>query len=249
MPVRACLIAAFALSQVGEFSFVLLHAVRGTGLIDSGIEGNLVSAAIVSMFVTPFVMSYGPRLAAGLGRFAWLKSMADVDSVADAPDNVCKLCNHVIIAGYGFAGRELSQVLQEHGIPYVVVDVNIENVRKASNEARNAVFGDITSGDVLSQLGIEEAKELVLLINDPNASEHSVRVARSLAPDLHITVRTTYLLDIDPLLAAGADEVIPAEREAAVQVAAQVLGRHRVKEMEISEKASQIREHSEGDES
>ena len=68
MPLRAGLITALALAQVGEFSFVLLHATRGTGLVADGIESNLVSAAILSMFITPFVMTYGPRLAAGLGR-------------------------------------------------------------------------------------------------------------------------------------------------------------------------------------
>lgn len=248
LPVRASLIAAFALAQVGEFSFVLLYAVQGTNLISPAVESNLVSAAILSMFITPFVMSYGPRLASGLGKFTRLKRLIEVDSVEEASADVCKMCDHVIIAGYGFAGRELSHVLRDYQIPYVIVDMNIENVQRASREVGNAMFGDITSEDVLSQLGIDSARELVVLINDPGASELAVRVARNLSAQLFITVRTTYLLDIEPLKAAGANEVIPAEREAAVQVTSQVLARHRVDVQKITEEASEIRDHSEDEE-
>lgn len=249
MPLRASVIAAFALAQVGEFSFVLLYAVQGTDLIAKPLESSLVSAAILSMFITPFVMSYGPRLAAGLGRFSRLKRHLEVDSAEEASADVGKLNDHVIVAGYGFAGRELAHVLEEYNIPYVIVDLNIENVRKASREVGRAVFGDITSEGVLTQLGIENARELILLINDPGASEHAVRVARGLAPKLHITVRTFYLLDIRPLLAAGADEVVPAEREAAVQVASQLLKRQRVDPEKIAARIKAIRGHSENEDS
>ncbi|MBU0984257.1 MAG: cation:proton antiporter [candidate division Zixibacteria bacterium] len=247
MPLRACVIAAFALAQVGEFSFVLLYALQGTDVIDPSVENSLVSAAILSMFITPFVMSFGPRLATGLGKFSRLKRLIEVESAEEAAGAVCKLCDHVIVAGYGFAGRELAQVLEGQHIPYIIVDLNIENVRRALDQGRNAVFGDITSDEVMHQLGIDKARELVLLTNDPSASEHAIRVARELAPRLFITVRTTYLLDIEPLMAAGADEVIPAEREAAVQVAAQVLKRHRVGIQAINDQALEIRDHSEDD--
>lgn len=249
MPLRVCLIAGIALAQIGEFSFILLFSVQGTGLIAESLENSLVSAAILSMFFTPFAMSFGPRLAAGLGKFSHLKSLLEIDSAEDTLDTVGKTRDHVIVSGYGFAGRELAQVLETHNIPYVIVDLNIENVRIASRETGRAVFGDVTSQGVLGKLGIESARELVILINDPSAAEQAVRVARGLAPDLFITVRTSYLLDTKPLLAAGADEVIPAERESAVQVATQLLKRHRVDNQEITKQALIIRNHSEDESS
>ncbi len=249
MPIRACLFAAIALSQIGEFSFILLFSIQGTGLIEKSLENSIIAAAILSMFLTPFAMSYSPQLAAGLGKFTRFKNLLKVDSAEDAPDTICKMRDHVIVSGYGFAGRELAQVLDEYDIPYVIVDLNIENVRKASEETGKAVFGDVTSEGVLNRLGIENARELVLLINDPSAAERAVRVARELVPRLFITVRTFYLLDIEPLLAAGADEVIPAEREAAVQVAIQLLKRHQVNNQQIAKRALVIRDHSEDENS
>ena len=163
----------------------------------------------------------------------------------DADNTVKAMRDHVIIGGYGFAGRELAQALNKYTIPYVIVDLNVENVRKASREAGDAYFGDVTSENVLKKLGIENAREFVVLINDPSAAEHAVKVGRKIAPNLYIVVRTSYLLDIEPLLAAGADEVIPAEREAAVEVTSHVLSRHKADSRQIVEHCSEIRTRSE----
>ena len=76
-----------------------------------------------------------------------------------------------------------------------------------------------------------------------------MQVARKLAPKLFIVVRTHYLLDVEPILAAGADEVIPSEREAAVEVTARVLGRHEVDRKQIDAQRLDIRTHTEAESS
>ncbi|MCP4703849.1 MAG: potassium transporter KefB, partial [candidate division Zixibacteria bacterium] len=177
MPLRVSLIAALALAQIGEFSFILLYSVKGTGLISGDLENTLVSAAILSMLITPFAMSFGPKLATGLGKFKRLRKFMEVDSAEDAKDSIGKMQNHTIICGYGFAGRELAQVLENNYLPYVIVDINIENVKRASSETGKAVFGDVTNSDVLIKMGIEKASEFMILINDPSASELAVKVA------------------------------------------------------------------------
>jgi len=241
MPLRVCLMTALALAQIGEFSFVLLFAVQGSGLIERTLESSLISAAILSMFLTPFAMSFGPRLAAGLGRLGRLTHQLEVETAEDANRVACKMRNHVIIGGYGFAAQALTRALKKHGIEHVIVDINVENVRKAVRAKADAYFGDVTSHEVLLKLGIECARELVLLVNDPSAAEQAVRVARRLAPNLHIVVRTHYLLDIEPILKAGADDVVPAEREAAVEVTSLLLKRHRVEPEQINDNCLRIR--------
>ena len=241
MPLRVCLLAAVALAQVGEFSLVLSYAAQGTGLIQESLESNLLSAAIISMFLTPLAISCGPYLAAGVGRLRVLTGLLEVFTAEDAVHRIRTMRDHVIIGGYGFAGLELAQALQECEIPYVIADLNVENVRKAARNGVHAYFGDITSYEVLERLGASRAKELTLAINDPGAAERAVKVARSLAPSLYIVVRTYYLLDIEQLLAAGADEVISAEREAAAEVTSRLLIRHQVEPRKIANQVSRIR--------
>jgi len=245
MPARVSLLTAMALAQIGEFSFVLMFSVQGTALIDPTLENSIISAAIVSMFITPFALSLGPSLAAGLGRLSSMRRLLDVSTVEDAAIKTDMMKDHIIIGGYGFAGRQLCRALRKSNIPHLVVDINIENVREAMREGVDAFFGDVTNQHVLNRLGVERAAELVLLVNDVGAAEQATRAARKLAPRLRIVVRTHYLLDLEVLKKAGANDIVPAEREAAVEITTRVLRRHRIGADDIIEHCREIRNQSE----
>jgi len=222
LPLRVCVLTAAALCQVGEFSFVLIRAARGTPLIEEPLSGNLMVAVILSMLVTPFALRLGPRLAAGVGKVSRLVRLLDV-RVAETVQADRGLEDHVIVAGYGVTGQELAGCMSASGIPHVVVDLNSENVRLAARDGVPAYFGDITSLEVLEGLGVEHAGELVVAVNDPDAAARAVRAARGLAPGLRIIVRAMYVDDISRLLLAGADEVVAAEAEAAAEISARIL--------------------------
>jgi CPA2 family monovalent cation:H+ antiporter-2 len=241
MPLRVCLMTALILAQIGEFSFVLIFTAQGTGLIDSAFENALISAAILSMFVAPFAISFGPQLANGLGKIKWLSRFSQSPIDESIARTIAKIRDHVIIGGYGLAGRSLAGALKINGIPFVIIDLNVENVRKAVREGYNAIFGDVANHDVLEKAGVQHARDLALLLNDPTATEQAARVARKLAPRLYIIARTHYLLDVKPILAAGADAVIPAEREAANEVVSHTLKRRGVETDRIDEYCAKIR--------
>jgi CPA2 family monovalent cation:H+ antiporter-2 len=244
-PLRVALLTAVALAQVGEFSLVLSYAARELNLLGKHLADNLLTAAILSMFVTPFAIAFGPRLASGAGRWRGLSRLFKVATAEEAVEIVQAMHGHVIIGGYGFAGRELAAVLAQCTIPYVIVDLNVENVDRAGKDGHHAFYGDVASPEVLEHLGLTRARELVLLINDPEAVEHAVKIARRLAADVHIIVRTNYLLDLVPLQDAGANEVIPAEREAAVQVISGLLARYRLDTGRVATACAQVRNHLE----
>lgn len=241
LPARVSILAGVSLAQIGEFAFVLAAAARGTGLLPE-VEGNrLIAAAVATMLLTPFAISFGPRLAAGVGRIRVLTRLLNVSSVEEAETAGVDLTNHVIIGGFGFAGFTLASALRECGVPYLIVDINPENIQKAAALGHPVFFGDISSPDVLQKLGISSATELILVINDPGALEKAIKAARDVAPEVHIVVRTPYLLDLETLTKAGAQTVIPAERESAAQVASHVLTRHSVSEDIIIERVASIR--------
>ncbi|MCH7878455.1 MAG: cation:proton antiporter [candidate division Zixibacteria bacterium] len=245
LPLRVTALTAFALAQVGEFSLVMITTAAGSGLLDGQLETHLLAAAILSMLITPFAIRYGPHLAAGAGKVRALAKLMKVSTAEEALEKTGGMRDHVIIGGYGFTGVEVAYALKEAGIDYVITDLNPENVRIAADAGEQAYFGDITNADTLVHLGAARASELVLAINDPSANERAVKAARSVAPDLHIIVRTRYLLDVKPLLDAGASEVIPAELEAAVEVTSRLLRRHQVDPDLLAELYSRIRSHRE----
>jgi CPA2 family monovalent cation:H+ antiporter-2 len=214
LPLRVGVLTAASLSQVGEFSFVLLLAAGETGLLEEPFQGNLTVAIILSMLATPFGLALGPHLASELGKLNPLTRLLQVRTTEDMRETEPRR-NHVIIAGYGLTGRNLARALTQIGTRYIIVDLNTENVRDAARQGEPACFGDVTSAEVLEHLGATEASELVIVINDPDATARAIRAARLAAPDLRITVRTTYDADVKRLEEAGATHVVAAEAAAA----------------------------------
>ncbi|MFZ5979368.1 MAG: NAD-binding protein, partial [Candidatus Zixiibacteriota bacterium] len=205
-------------------------------------ESSLMAATILSMLITPFFIAFGPHLAAGVGKIRFLTRMLNVRTADDLAAAAEKMKKHIIIGGFGFAGKELARTLKDCRVPYLIAELNAETVHRAVREGEPAYFCDITNSEVLEMLGAAHARELVILINDPGAVERAVRAARTVSATLKIIARTNYLLDVERLLAAGADEVIPAEREAAARVVETVLERCRIDAAVTGDKIALIRE-------
>ena len=240
LPLRVSILAGGALTQVGEFSFVMSQASQGRILPDSLAEPFLI-ATILSMVITPLALALGPHLAAGAGRLLPLTRMLQVRTPEDDPDLENILSDHVIIAGYGLSGSQLARSLMDVGVPYVVLDLNPENVRAATERLDPAFFGDVTSPDVLRHLALAKARELVVSINNADAATRAVRAAREIAPTVHILVRAQYDVDLQRLLESGASEVVVAERESAAAVTKLVLRRCEASTAVIAAETARVR--------
>jgi len=209
LPLRVAILAATALCQVGEFSFVLLGAAAGTGLLTAALSQNLLAAIILSMLLTPLGLAFGPHLASGASRVTWLNRRLGADPPGCAADE--PHTDHVVVAGYGLAGRKVCHALREAAVPCLVLDTNADNVRAARQAGEHAVLGDATQTEILAEIGAAQARLVVLNINDQRATELVVRRLREQAPRTPVLARTPYEMDRASLLAAGAARVIDAE--------------------------------------
>jgi monovalent cation:H+ antiporter-2, CPA2 family len=241
LPLRVGVLAGAALAQVGEFSFVLTRAAHGTGLLTERLGANLTAATILSMLATPFVLGLGPKLAAGVGRIRALTRLLDVATPDEPSPEAEALRDHVIVAGYGIAGRALTEALRSCGLTYVIVDLNAEAMRAARRAGEPAYFADVTSPEVLEHLGAARAAELVVVINDAAASERAAKAAREVAPSLHVAVRTRYVADVAGLVAAGAGDVVVGEVETAAEMVRRVLRRAQVPAADVEAHAAEVR--------
>jgi len=214
-PRRTALLAGFSLAQVGEFSFVLISVGLENGLLDAAVYQVFLAAAVITMLATPLLVAAAPALARRLpaaGRPAG-------DEEESGPPRE----GHVIIVGFGLNGRNLAQVLRASGIPYVVLELNGETVRRAKRDGEPILFGDACSAKVLELAGVEGAELAVFAISDPPAVRQAVGLARELNPSLHIVVRTGQIGEIEEVAAAGANEVVAEEFEASIEILTRVL--------------------------
>lgn len=242
-PQRTAAMTALGLAQIGEFSFVLAKAGRSVDLLPDTDYQKFLAASIISMIATPFLISAAPRF----GEFVQsiLKDKKDEDLIETEEDihvtSSGGLENHVIIVGYGLNGRNLARVLRAVLVPYTILDLNSETVRRAKEKGEKINFGDATRREVLHHAHVEDANALVLAMSDPQAARRTVKQAREMNPNLYIVVRTRYIAEITELLELGANEVIPEEFETSIEIFSRVLQRYGVARHVIESQIEQIR--------
>jgi len=117
----------------------------------------------------------------------------------------------------------------------VIIDMNVETVRKLTKAGRAAIYGDATQRTILEDAGIGRASHLVITLPVVEGLAELVMTARELNPTIEITVRTRYLAEGEGLRDAGVTFVVFEEGEVGVALARRVLERRNV-ERELMEK-------------
>src|SRR5881296_1689067 len=238
---RVALLAGVAVSQIGEFSFVLAKGGRVAGLLPDLLYQQFLGVAVITMLVTPFLLQGGPTLLDALEKVVPLDRLLPGFRPRGLTPVHEQIKDHVIVAGYGLNGRNLTAALRSIHAPYLIVELNAQTIRKARTEGEPAFYGDATREEILRALGIDRARMLVAAISDPAATRRMVRVARGLNPGVHIIARTRYVVEIPELIRLGANDVIPEEFETSIEIFARVLAYYGVGRADIDRLVEQIR--------
>jgi CPA2 family monovalent cation:H+ antiporter-2 len=199
-----------------------------------------LAVSILTMAATPVIISLAPGWAAALVRIPGLTRFHG-ERVSDSVSQPPRLKDHVLIVGFGVNGRNLARAAQAGRIPYRIVEMNAETVREERAKGEPILFGDASQEQVLAVAGLEEARVLVLVINDAAVVRRITEMARRLNPKIYIIVRTRFLQEVQPLYELGADEVIPEEFETAVEIFTRVLRKYLLPRDQIEKFTSEVR--------
>lgn len=237
---RISVLSGLALANIGEFAFVLSIPARELGLITDSGEQIFLAVTVLTMSLTPLAISMGPKTADLFCRLP-IRGRLKAGCVVDSGHHVTALKDHLVIIGYGLNGRNLAKAAKTGGIPYVIIDLNPATVDKERKAGENIFFGDATNAEILSHANIEQARILVIVINDPISTRTITSLARGMNPDLSIIVRTRFLTEVKRLLDLGADEVIPEEFETSVEIFTRVLKKFLIPEVIIDRFVHDVR--------
>lgn len=211
------LAVGLGLFQIGEFSFVLAGIGRATGSISNEVYSLVLSAAVVSMVLTPFVSGLAAPLYSLKKRLFRHEPLETVN----LPES--GLHGHVVIAGGGRAGRLIARVFTNIGIPFVIIELDhyaIEDIKQAGFAV---IYGDAAQPVVLEAAAVESARLLVVTIPAVIAVQSIVETAKKANPDLEILARSDTIEQIETLLEKGATEVVQPVLEANLEITQQAL--------------------------
>lgn len=204
------------LGQAGEFAFVVVVLAQQLSLLDPAVAQFMLTVAGLSMVLTPMVASLARGWAVRLERRA-----ASGDEINNL--ELAEVDGHVVIAGFGRVGHALARVLDVEHLDYVALDLDADHVAQQRAKGRPVFYGDASRLDMLKRTRIDQARALVVTMDNVNAADHIVRAVRDFAPDLPIYARARDGTHARRLLEHGASQVVPETVEASLQLAARVL--------------------------
>jgi len=167
---------AFALSQGGEFAFVLLSVGRAAGVLGTQPSEILAVVVTLSMAMTPILLTLERVL---------FKKQAPQRVFEPIPEND----GHVVVAGFGRFGQITARVLRAKGIPFTALDISPEQIEFVQRFGNKAFFGDVSRQEVLEAAQIGKARAFVLAIDDVEASMRAAEIVKTRYPHVQIYAR------------------------------------------------------------
>ncbi len=239
-PFRTTVIIGLALSQVGEFSFILSKIGMDYELLGQDYYQLFIAVAVITMAFAPFIILLAPRVSHLLMKLPLPeKLVTGMRPVHNEP--VYHIKNHLIIIGMGINGRNIAKAAQMAKIPYLILDSDPDLVVEERANGQPIVFGDATQENMLRFVKIENAEVVTVSLADSPTTYRVTELVRQLNPKAHLIIRTRYLSDVEDLYKAGANEVIPEEFETSVEIFSRVLSKYLIPKADIEKLIAEIR--------
>lgn len=241
-PTKTAILTGLALFQVGEFAFILSKIGIQYNLLTPETNQYFLSVSIMSMMVTPFVIIFSENIAdkvLGVKRKLGLKRELDPSKIEEI--ETPKLENHLVIIGYGMNGSNLAKAATASNIPFIVIEMNAEIVKKEKAKGLPIIFGDATNDHILETVNLSGARAAVIGISGNTDTQNIIKNIRSISESVYLVVRTRYVKETSELLALGADEVIPEEFETSIQIFEHILHNFLVPEGDIVQLVHKVR--------
>lgn len=238
---RTALLTGFGLANIGEFSFVLAVVGFNRGLIPAEISSVILTSAVLSLLIAPFLYQAAYRLYDYLNRFPALSSRINrqTETVEIHSNHDCPA--RVLILGYGRVGRYVSDALRAKQIPHCVIDYDLSVLSSLRDETVRVIYGDATSQTVLESAKPDCVELTVVALPEADMTLMAIRLLREMAPDVPVIARVHRGKDIPRIRQAGADAVIHAEFEAGTEMIRQTLDRLGFPDPEVGDYIHHVR--------
>jgi CPA2 family monovalent cation:H+ antiporter-2 len=245
-PIRTALTVAVALAQIGEFSFILGNAAGELKLLTANESSVLVTCSIISITLNPLLFRLvGPAeswVQDHPGLLKVLKQRRKVDPVAEVASlEDEKITAQALVVGYGPVGQTLTAILRDFEIRPLIIDLNVDTIRKLRQDGTMALYGDASSAEILRTAGIEHVSYLLLTLPDEAMRYSIIATALTLNPEIKIIARARYVAERDVLQEAKVSAVAYEEAEVAAALGEMLLKEVGANEAEVMARSAQIR--------
>lgn len=188
-PIVTALTVALALSQIGEFSFILAEeALKLEILPDEGYD-IIVAVGIISIILNPLLFRF-------FGKYEPARHSNQNVSTDLLEDHPVSLAKTAIVVGCSNLGQIAVNLLEDEHFNCLVVDRNVDVVASLQKSKKQAIFGDFSHPSIMETAKIDSADLLVITISDITVVVHILEVIKMYGYGLPIVVRVNFLNDV-----------------------------------------------------
>lgn len=237
---RGTVMVGLALSQVGEFSFLLAKIGVGYQLISNDYYQLFLATAIITMSLTPFLIQVASPLSERLLKLPlpdfWVNGLFPLKEVA-----VPELSKHLVIIGKDTRAEKLAVMAKYVEMPYVSIVFDPGKVSELQKRGEMVIYGDAVNEPVLRKAYVDTADVIVVSVGDVIASMSIIEKVRHLNKHAYLLVRATSIDNVESLYKLGADQVVPEKLETAIDLFERILANRLIPKRKISTLISEIR--------
>ncbi|HEX4662565.1 MAG TPA: cation:proton antiporter [Candidatus Saccharimonadales bacterium] len=158
---RTSFMAGINLSQISEFSIILIVLAQTNGLVSPGLSAIVTLVAIITITTSSYLMHFDNAIFTKFkNKFAFFEDRINQDEKKT-------ITNYkLLLFGYKKGGHEFIKAFRQMHKKYIVVDYNPEVIELLEQQHIPFMYGDAADYELLDEIGIAKANLVVSTITD-----------------------------------------------------------------------------------
>ncbi|MDA3928844.1 MAG: cation:proton antiporter [Prolixibacteraceae bacterium] len=219
---RGTVVVGLALSQVGEFSFILAKIGFSNGILSNSYYQLFLSVAVITMALTPFLMNLSLPIANTLLKLPLpnflVNGLFPLKEVA-----IANLKNHIVIIGKDTCALKLSYMAKYNKMPHVSIIFDPIIAKERIEKGETVVYGDAVNEPILMKAHVDSAEIIVISVGNIIPAMAIIEKVRNINKTGYILVRAKHSENVEQLYKLGVDQVFPEKLEIAIDLFKRIL--------------------------
>ncbi len=237
---HTAMLVGFGMMQIGEFSFLLAATALQLDIVGEDVFSLVIVSAVITMALTPGLMSGGASaMAAVSSRYRSFRPYRL--GRPEFESRIHHMRGHAVVCGIGRVGTLVAEILNEHGVPFIAIDLDPNLLRPWRDRGTTVLHGDSHNERVLEAASVRYARLLVVCVTDPVATWLTTHNALAINPDLDTVTLVRQREEGERLKRLGVTEVVWPELEGALEALRHSLYRYSADSNEVEDLVKQLR--------
>lgn len=227
---RTSFLAGIAMSQISEFSLILVALGAQLGHITSAEESLVIMVGVITIFCSSYLITYADNLYRLFRPVLKLTERKMARPEEEVPQE--NFINHVILIGAHRMGRTILKALESSGGRVLTIDFDPVIVKELRDQGKAVIYGDVTDQDIQELADIKRARAIISTVPDLRDNEAILQAIRKENPKARVILTADDENGGRRLYSLGADYVIMPHLVGGEELARLILKDHDFEQLE-----------------